>query len=95
MSVGLPVVNIGDRQRGREHLACWINVGYDRKQIGQAIDKALHDSGYRQELERFSAELSACNTEKMVVDFLKQLDLGVGYHPKPFCDLDIVLGGEG
>ena len=41
MSVGLPVVNIGDRQRGREYLAYLLNIGYDRAQIRQAVETAL------------------------------------------------------
>ena len=94
MSVGVPVVNIGPRQRGREHLACWINVNYDRKQIRQAIDKALCDPEYRQELERFRTTLIAHNTEETVVEYLKKLDLEVGRHSKPFFDLDMSFVGE-
>ena len=36
-SVGLPVINIGDRQKGREHLANWTNVRYDRDEIQTTI----------------------------------------------------------
>lgn len=87
MSVGLPVVNIGDRQHGREHLACWINTDYDRALIGEAIKKALSDSVYHEELEGYQKELQARDTEGMIVDHLKTLDLDAGKHPKCFHDL--------
>jgi len=40
-SFGLPVVNVGTRQQGREKAENLIDVGYDRKEIIEAIRKAL------------------------------------------------------
>jgi GDP/UDP-N,N'-diacetylbacillosamine 2-epimerase (hydrolysing) len=40
-SFGLPVINIGNRQEGREKAENVIEVGYDRKEILEAIIKAL------------------------------------------------------
>jgi len=42
-SFGLPVVNIGTRQEGREKASNVIDVGYDRKEIYEAIKKAMTD----------------------------------------------------
>jgi UDP-hydrolysing UDP-N-acetyl-D-glucosamine 2-epimerase len=39
-SFGLPVVNIGNRQRGRVHGQNVLNVGYERKEISEAIRRA-------------------------------------------------------
>ena len=45
-SFGLPVVNVGDRQRGRLRAANVIDVGHDREAIAAAIRRAL-DPGFR------------------------------------------------
>jgi len=46
-SMGLPVVNIGVRQRGREHGDNVIFVGYDTEEITAAITKATTDESFR------------------------------------------------
>ena len=88
MSVCLPVVNIGDRQRGREHLACWINVGYDRHEIREAINSALFAPGYRQQLAEFGHRMPHRDTEARILRLLLSLDLSAGLRPKSFCDLE-------
>ncbi len=87
MSVGLPVINVGDRQRGREHLACLINTNYDRQQIIQAVNTALYDPVYRKRLTEFKSPLIKSDTEHLIVDFLNKIDLDVASHPKIFADL--------
>jgi len=47
-SFGLPVVNIGTRQKWRERADNVIDAGYDRKNIIESIDKALHDNKFRE-----------------------------------------------
>lgn len=91
MSVKLPVINIGDRQHGRESLAYLLNVGYNREQIKQAINTALYDTDYRQGLTNFKSPLIISDTETRVVDFLHTIDLQVARFPKNFLDLDINL----
>jgi UDP-N-acetylglucosamine 2-epimerase len=86
MSVAVPVVNIGDRQRGREQLARWINVDYHRDQIRQAIETGLYDETYRLNLRKFSSELALQDTTVLVLDFLRQLDLAKAHQPKQFLD---------
>lgn len=39
--LGVPVVNIGSRQQGRERAANVVDVGYDRHEIGLAIEKQV------------------------------------------------------
>jgi UDP-N-acetylglucosamine 2-epimerase (non-hydrolysing)/GDP/UDP-N,N'-diacetylbacillosamine 2-epimerase (hydrolysing) len=87
MSVGLPVVNIGDRQRGREHLAVWLNVEYDQNLIRQAIESALHDPHYRSKLTDFARKIHRQDTPTEVVKFLRSIDLSVSKKPKRFVDL--------
>jgi GDP/UDP-N,N'-diacetylbacillosamine 2-epimerase (hydrolysing) len=90
MSVGLPVINVGDRQRGREHLACLLNVDYDRQQIRQAVETALYDEVYRRRLAEFTGLVVARSTAAEVVGCLQDLDLHVATRPKPFVDLPIL-----
>jgi UDP-N-acetylglucosamine 2-epimerase (non-hydrolysing)/GDP/UDP-N,N'-diacetylbacillosamine 2-epimerase (hydrolysing) len=89
MSVSLPVVNIGDRQRGREQLACLLNVNYDRTAIRQAIEKALRDDDYRGRLADFAKQIVARNNSTEVVNYLKNLDLLVAKRPKMFIDVPV------
>lgn len=46
-SFRIPVVNVGNRQRGRPQASNIINCGYSDKAIAAAIDTALHDSAFR------------------------------------------------
>ena len=91
MSVGLPVVNIGDRQRGREHLACLLNTAYDRQKIRQAIETALKGKDYRRRLAAFSSQVRALDTAAEVNKFLSELDLNAASRPKRFVDLPGVV----
>ena len=89
MSVNLPVVNIGNRQRGREHMAYLLNVGYDRAQIRCAIETALNDADYRRQLADFASQMMVRDTAVEVVDCLRSLNLHIGTHPKAFFDLPV------
>lgn len=54
-SLGLPVVNIGQRQRGREHADNVIFTGYGADEIGAALIRATSD-------ESFRAAIASCRT---------------------------------
>ena len=90
MSLELPVVNIGDRQQGREHLACLINVDYDRIRIYDAIEMALRDDIYRSKLMEFTANMPSFDTPSVVVQHLLNVDFGVSVRPKLFVDLPTI-----
>jgi len=47
----LPVVNIGTRQKGRERAANVLDVGYERSEIAEAIQKAVSDPGFREQVK--------------------------------------------
>ena len=84
MSVKLPVVNLGDRQRGREAISCTLNVDHERGAIGRAIQESQRkDSEYRRRLDAFSSNLVATDTPSAVVEKLRTLDIGAGARPKP------------
>jgi len=46
--LGIPVVNIGSRQQGRDRGGNVFDVDYDRRQIGQAIERHLSNGRYPQ-----------------------------------------------
>ena len=50
-SFNLPMVNIGGREKGRERAANIIDVGYDRKQIKEAVKKAIYDKNFLAKLK--------------------------------------------
>lgn len=88
MSVGLPVVNIGERQQGREHLACWKNTPHQRDEIKRSIDQALHDKSYHLKLSEISQTISKqhASQQEQVVRLLKSLNLACANHHKPFYE---------
>lgn len=45
-----PVVNIGNRQKGRGRTTNVISCGYEVEEIQKAIEKALHDQGFARQL---------------------------------------------
>lgn len=47
--LGIPVVNIGSRQSGREQGSNVVNVGYDQHEIAQAIKQQLTHGHYKNE----------------------------------------------
>lgn len=51
-SFGLPAVNIGTRQQGRQRAENIIDVGYDKDSILNAIKTALHDKDFRTKCNR-------------------------------------------
>ena len=90
MSVGLPVVNIGDRQQGREADAEWINVDYERGKIADGIRFALTDREYRGRLEHLAETMAWAAQEERTAGLLAELDLSRGARSKRFFDLDVV-----
>ena len=89
MSVGLPVVNIGDRQSGRECDANWINVDYDRQQIIDGIRVALNDTEYRARLTQQSEFDTVTDQEFRTAEILASLDISRGCRSKQFYDLGV------
>jgi UDP-hydrolysing UDP-N-acetyl-D-glucosamine 2-epimerase len=47
--LGIPVVNIGSRQQGRDRGVNVVDVDYDRRQIGRAIERHLGNGRYPQD----------------------------------------------
>jgi len=87
MSVCLPVVNIGDRQKGREYMACSLNVKHDRKQIYGAIRKAIEDKAYQQLVKNHHLQNFTHSTENQIVNVLKSINIELTSQSKVFFDM--------
>ena len=88
MSVQTPVVNIGDRQKGRESLAFLLNVDYQKEEIVEAIKKALNDPDYYEDFKSFLSIGIISNTEELIIKKLETMDLNVSNKPKEFFVLN-------
>jgi UDP-hydrolysing UDP-N-acetyl-D-glucosamine 2-epimerase len=73
---GLPTVDVGDRQTGREHAENVIHVGYDRSAIGAAIDRALHDARFRETCRRIKPPFGDGTAWRRITECLASVELG-------------------
>lgn len=74
-SLGLPVVNIGPRQRGRGHGENVIFVDYNKNQIVEAIDKSINDIEYRNKVKSAINPYGDGNSSEKIVKILSEIDL--------------------
>lgn len=72
-SFKIPVVNVGNRQSGRQHGQNVINAGYDRKEIESAIRKSLSDSNYAKKLKNLKNPWGDGKSAKRIVRILENL----------------------
>ena len=74
-SLGLPVINIGTRQEGREHSCNIINVGYSEKEIKKAIEKAVYDKKFREGIKKCKNPYQGNNTGMKIVNILSKIKI--------------------
>ncbi len=70
----LPVVNIGNRNRGRETTENVINVNFDKDEIKQAINKAL-SSEFKEICERVKNPYGDGNASGRIIEILEELKI--------------------
>jgi GDP/UDP-N,N'-diacetylbacillosamine 2-epimerase (hydrolysing) len=75
-SFGLPVVNIGTRQIGRQRAENVIDVGYDRDEIAKAVKKALFDQEFREKVKHCKNPYGDGKAGKRIVKVLSEIELG-------------------
>ena len=75
-SFGLPVVNIGGRQEGRQRAGNVIDVGYDTKEIVVAVRKALQDRDFKEEASSYENLYGDGKAGKRIVKVLSAVELG-------------------
>ncbi len=74
-SLGLPVVNIGTRQRGRTHADNVIFVDNDKMQIKEAITKSLTDTDYINSVRAIKNPYGDGNSSAKIVEVLRTIEL--------------------
>lgn len=74
-SFGIPVINIGSRQRGRQRGDNVIDVGYNRQEISDAINIALYDEKFRQKVKIKSNPYGDGNSGRRIVKVLDSLPI--------------------
>jgi len=85
-SFQLPVVNIGDRQRGRVRAANVIDCGIGEQEIAIALDQALTKE-FRESLKNLINPYGTGQTSSRIVDVLRNIRLDEGLIKKRFKDL--------
>lgn len=70
----LPVVNIGNRQKGRLNAGNVEFVSYDEARIKAALEKACFDSTYRDKITRLENPYGDENSCEKIVDFVQNID---------------------
>jgi len=74
-SFKIPVINIGDRQKGRTRSENIIDVDPDRKKILKAIDYALGDNKFQNKLKKCKNRFGDGKSAKKIVKILKNIDI--------------------
>ncbi len=84
-SFGLSVVNIGTRQSGRQRSDNVIDATYDRKDIKECINRAIHDKKTRANTKLKRNPYGDGNASKRIVEILSKIDLNnellTKFHP--------------
>jgi GDP/UDP-N,N'-diacetylbacillosamine 2-epimerase (hydrolysing) len=75
-SLGLPAINVGERQRGRLHGDNVIFVDNDEQQILKAIDTVLHDQPFRDKVAQKINPYGDGNSSQKVIDVLASIEIG-------------------
>lgn len=84
-TLGIPAINIGTRQQGRERACNVIDAPYDRKKIAEALKKALYDETFRESVRKMVNPYGNGTSAKQIVSVLKQIKLE-GIIQKRFYD---------
>ncbi|MDO8740191.1 MAG: UDP-N-acetylglucosamine 2-epimerase [Candidatus Woesearchaeota archaeon] len=71
-SFNLPVVNIGERQDGRDRCSNVVDVGYNKKRIVSAIKKALYDKEFIKGIKGCKNIYGDGKTAKRIVKILSE-----------------------
>jgi GDP/UDP-N,N'-diacetylbacillosamine 2-epimerase (hydrolysing) len=74
-SIGLPVVNIGQRQRGRTHSDNVIFVDNIKEDIRLAIIKSISDNDYRKKVKSVANPYGEGNSSNKIVEILASIEI--------------------
>ncbi len=71
----LPVVNVGERQKGRERSDNVLDAGYKSDEIAEAIKKALKDKDFLEKVEKSQSPYGQGRTGRKIVEILERLKI--------------------
>lgn len=74
-SFGIPVINIGSRQQGRERGNNIVDVGYNRESIVSAIDCVLNNDSYKNKIKLKNNPYGNGSSGKKIVHTLSEITL--------------------
>ncbi len=74
-SFGLPAVNIGTRQKGREKSDNVIDVGYKKEDIKKAIKKAIYDKIFRKKTKSYKSPYGSGDAGKKIAKILSEVTI--------------------
>lgn len=84
-SFGLPVVNIGTRQKGRLRTPNIVDVGYSKAEVSHGIQKAISNE-FRESVADLPSPYGDGNAAERIITVLKQTELGDRLVTKRFVD---------
>lgn len=74
-TLGLPAVNIGQRQVGREHAQNIIFTGYEPTEIAGALERVVHDAAFRAQAALKVSPYGDGQTSKRIAEILARTEL--------------------
>jgi len=74
-TMGIPAINIGNRQQGRERAANVIDVENSKDSIVRGIQKALYDVEFREMVSKIENPYGDGSSAQRIVDILKTISL--------------------
>ena len=87
-AVGVPTVNVGDRQKGRLRAASVIDCGESEAEIAAAIDTAL-SSAFRDRIDGQALPYGVGDASTAIGRVLREITLGADLLQKHFHDLPV------
>ena len=74
-SIGLPVVNIGIRQEGRERGKNVIDVGHNKLEIMRGVEEALNDKEFLAEVKKCESPYGDGKASQRIVEVLSKVEI--------------------
>jgi len=74
-SFKIPVVNIGSRQKNRERSHNVLDVSYNKEEIKKAIEKALNDDNFKDQIETCQNPYGEGNTALKITKILENINI--------------------
>ena len=71
----LPVINVGNRQKGRLHAENVIWVNHDKDKILDALHRSLSDLQFLKSLENCANPYGDGNSAKKIADIIESLEI--------------------